>query len=125
MPDGLFYPRSHKVWTREGIKTISEWSFFAILLTLQSMTKNKTRFRHYLRQDGMSKLRAFGLSRYLSPVLMGFHKTRVIDSGFDCILRSEWLNQYSAWKTGLSDELLKKMTEYESLLQDSQDRLFE
>ncbi|MFX0198696.1 MAG: RusA family crossover junction endodeoxyribonuclease [Candidatus Hodarchaeota archaeon] len=85
MPDGLYYPISELVWTTEGVISAPEGSVSALRQVLTQMTANKRGLRHQLRQDGVPQFRAFQTSKYVSPVLMGFHKTRVMDSGFELV----------------------------------------
>jgi hypothetical protein len=59
---------------------------------LASMTKRKKTLRHKLRQDGSPQFRAFQYGKYVSPILMGFHRSRVVDSGYELISRATWEN---------------------------------
>lgn len=60
--------------------------------TLAAMTKAKKALRHKLRQDGAPKFRAFQIGKYVSPILMGFHRSRVVDSGYELVGRAIWKN---------------------------------
>ncbi|MFD1772351.1 MULTISPECIES: RusA family crossover junction endodeoxyribonuclease [Paenibacillus] len=89
MPNNLFYPISSKTWTTEGINDTKQ-SLKPILEAIEKMTKNSHKFRHELRQKGFELSRAFFLSQGISPILPGFHKNRVIDGGFELVLKEQW-----------------------------------
>jgi len=91
MPDGLYYPISEQTWTKEGIKKNETNSKYEIAKGLEILTMNKKKIRHKLRQEGKQQLDAYQISKYISPTLMGFHKSRVIDSGYELI-------DYKSWK---------------------------
>ena len=90
MPDRLLYPISAKLWTKDGIKEKTEDHMNLFLAALYKMTQTKKDFRHKLRQSGSTPLRAFRYCRYLSPILNGFHKSRIVESGFKLSHLSEW-----------------------------------
>lgn len=54
------------------------------------MTKVSRVERHRLRKDGADKLEAFWQSHMFSPILMGHHKSHIINSGFTLFSLSEW-----------------------------------
>jgi Holliday junction resolvase RusA-like endonuclease len=88
MSNTLFYPISDRIWTTEGIREAVP--DIDILNYLDKMTITSKKFRHTIRKSGTDQDRAFQLSHYLSPVLTGFHKNRVIDSGFEIIELKDW-----------------------------------
>ena len=90
MPDRLFYPISPNSWTKDGIEEKTKAQTNLFLAALYKMTLMNKDFRHELRQSGFGPLQAFRYSRYLSPVLTGFPKSRVVDSGFSFYHLSEW-----------------------------------
>jgi hypothetical protein len=59
---------------------------------LTAMTKAKKGLRHKLRQDGAPQLRAFQFGKYVSPILMGFHRNRVVNSDYELVSRAIWEN---------------------------------
>ena len=93
MPDRLFYPISAKLWTKDGIKEKTKDHLNLFLAALCQMTRAKKDFRHKLRQSGSTPLRAFRYSRYLSPILNGFHKSRIVESGFKLSHLNEWRSE--------------------------------
>lgn len=95
MPDGLYYPISAQVWTQSGLVEAQDDSIHAMAGALAAMTKGKKALRHKLRQDGSPQFRAFQLGKYISPFLMGFHRSRVVDSGYELVSRATWEN--SLW----------------------------
>lgn len=54
------------------------------------MTRRKRALRHDLRQAGLPQFHAFQYGKYISPILMGFHRTRVDQSGFELIAFEAW-----------------------------------
>ena len=92
MPDGLYYPISAKVWTQSGLIEAQDESIYFMADTLAAMTKTKKSLRHQLRQDGMPQFRAFQFGKHVSPILMGFHRGRVVDSGYELVSRASWEN---------------------------------
>lgn len=77
MPDGMYYP------VKPDIDPI-------LLAVLTFMIDNKKKFRHQLRKMGFDPLRSYWNSRYISPILKGFHKSRIINSGFEIFKMSDW-----------------------------------
>ena len=49
MPDGLFYPISDQVWTKEGLVKVPLDSILVLVQTLAEMIKAKKTLRHKLR----------------------------------------------------------------------------
>lgn len=90
MSDGLFYPISDQVWTKTGLVEAPECSVVQIAQVLAEMTQMKKTLRHKLRQGGVPGIRAFQNAKCISPVLLGFHRSRVIDSGYELVPKSEW-----------------------------------
>lgn len=95
MPDGLFYPLSTSQWAMGKIKKITQKQKQIFLVILHRMTSNKRSVRHSFRQEGSSQLQAFWQSQSIAPILNGFHKSRIIDSGFDLYSLSEWKNSFA------------------------------
>lgn len=93
MLDGLYYPLSHLVWTKEGIKESLLEHKKVVMSRLSEMTRTAKAVRHEMRQEGLNPLESFWNSSFFKPSLLGFHKTRVIDSGFDLINLKEWSNE--------------------------------
>ncbi|BEU28412.1 RusA family crossover junction endodeoxyribonuclease [Paraburkholderia sp. 22B1P] len=90
MPDGLYYPVSSRCWTTDGPKEINDQDLSQLLDVIAIQTGSKRRLRHELRQEGIPQFRAFQYGKYVSPVLSGFHRTRVVDSGFELIPLRQW-----------------------------------
>lgn len=90
MPDGLFYPISDQVWATTGLINASNDSVLYSANSLAKITKNKKTFRHELRQKGVPAFEAFRHAKLVSPGLLGFHRSRVIDSGYELISKNEW-----------------------------------
>jgi len=90
MSDGLYYPISAQVWTQNGLVDAPEGSVSAIADALAAMTEAKKTLRHTLRRSGVPQFRAFQVGKCVSPILMGFHRSRVVDSGYELIQHGEW-----------------------------------
>lgn len=90
MPDSLYYPLSESAWTTEGLQPVSAEQTLALAHALADTTRRKRALRHELRQDGLAQFRAFQYSKYVSPVLMGFHRSRVEQSGFELVPMKTW-----------------------------------
>lgn len=61
-----------------------------LLIGLDKMIGRSKTYRHSLRQEGHDLNKAFYQSRRIAPVLMGFHKNRIIDSGFEVVELKHW-----------------------------------
>ena len=90
MPDGLYYPLSEQAWTTEGLQAVSVEQTLALAHALADMTRRKRTLRHELRQAGLPQFRAFQHGKYVSPILRGFHRTRVEQSGFELVGLKTW-----------------------------------
>lgn len=93
MPNKLFYPVSKRVWTKEGIQESPQEHISWVLERLEEMTLRVKSVRHEFRQKGMTQLESFWNSNVLSPSLLGFHKNRAIESGFECVSLNDWKNK--------------------------------
>jgi Holliday junction resolvase RusA-like endonuclease len=90
MADHLYYPISEFSWTKDGVIKKDSQVTRIILDRLFEMTKISRLERHIFRQDGADKFEAFYKSRGFSPILMGYHRSHIVNSGFTLISRSEW-----------------------------------
>jgi Holliday junction resolvase RusA-like endonuclease len=90
MPDGLFYPLSDMAWSRNGLVPVSQEHLLAVAKSLASLISTKRSWRHQLRQEGLPQLGAFQLTKPISPLVVGFHRSRVIDSGYEILDRRSW-----------------------------------
>jgi hypothetical protein len=107
MPDGMWYPRSRKVWSVSGQEDQSERQHYTGLLILEVMSSVKASGRHLLRKSGMGRLRAYQESKYFSSSsARGFHKGR-IDFEFDMHDRKSWRAKFDAWKRDHAGETAK------------------
>lgn len=93
MPNKLYYPISQKVWIQDGIQETPEEHVHLVLQRLHEMTAKVKSVRHEFRQKGMTQLESFWNSNIFSPVLLGFHKNRAIESGFECVSLNDWKNK--------------------------------
>lgn len=85
MPDDLYYPISEFVWTTSGVIPAPDGLVMDLAEALAQMTARKRSMRHQLRQNGIAQFRAFQNCKCLSPVLIGFNKSRIVDSGFELV----------------------------------------
>ena len=85
MPDRLFYP------IHTDLKNVKETDVI-IFNAIYWQTKNLKKFAHHLRTvEKRSKIESYYMSRGLKLILTGFHKTRIVDSGFDLIKIDDWM----------------------------------
>jgi hypothetical protein len=63
----------------------------ALAHALADMTRRKRTLRHELRQARLPQFRAFQHGKYVSPILMGFHRTRVEQPGFELVPVKTWV----------------------------------
>lgn len=111
MPNGLYYPISRQVWTQSGLIEDQDESIYLVAEALAAMTKTKKAMRHQLRQSGSPQFRSYQFSKYVSPILMGFHRSRVVDSGYELVSRASWkktLGHNTAVQVTLRDEAAKR-----------------
>jgi Holliday junction resolvase RusA-like endonuclease len=81
MPDKLYYP-----WSTDK-KTDDIYKFLKLL---ESMIKSKIKIRHQLRLDGISSFESYQTAQMIAPILKGFHKSRIVDSGYELIDYKKW-----------------------------------
>ena len=82
MPDKLYYPIS--------LYTTDKKELIEILCLLYSMINNKVKIKHKLRKEKKSELEVFHLTALISPIIMGFHKSHIIDSGYKLVEMSAY-----------------------------------
>lgn len=107
MPDGLFYPLSSKLRTKNGTKDMSEDYRAKILAILHGEISFAGEIRTKLTKERLSPAKAFSASRYLMPLLTGFHKSRIVDSGFEIHYLKDWEPKINPRK--VFNELKKKI----------------
>jgi Holliday junction resolvase RusA-like endonuclease len=86
MPDKLYYPFNFKEVHSNSIDKQHLEHFREIISII-------TKARHEARQQGMDKLDAEYYVTLNKPILPGFHKTRVANSGFQLYKLNEWLKE--------------------------------
>jgi hypothetical protein len=107
MNDKMYYPISEKIWDNGNIIEKSlEDNFFGIA-SYSMLTHAKKKTQHYSRQKGNSQLNAYCDAKLLSPTVLGYHKTRIIDSGFNIIKKNIWQNELKNWLATSEDSDLK------------------
>lgn len=90
MPNHLFYPVSPNSWTKEGIKQNTSEQRKLLLAILHSEIESSRNFKQMLLKKSQQRLGAFWDSQGLKPILAGFHKSRIIESGFSLYNLEEW-----------------------------------
>lgn len=107
MHDKKYYPISEKIWDNGSMveKTLEE-NFFGIA-SYSLLTTLTKKIRHKIRQEGSSQFNAYSEAKLLSPTVLGYHKTRIIDSGFNIVKKSEWKKELNDWLTNSDDSDLK------------------
>lgn len=93
MPDGLYYPIPNQILLQDGLLTEAKTEVISIMANaLANMTRAKRNIRHQLRQDGVPQFRAYQQAKLITPILMGFHRSRIEDSGYELVSRSSWID---------------------------------
>lgn len=82
MPNRLYYPISNKTWTLEGIKEVRVDEKESIIKSLFEILKNVRSLRHELHHQGLQGEKAYHEYMKLHPVLRGYNKNRILESGF-------------------------------------------
>jgi hypothetical protein len=90
MPDKLYYPfpfeNSHSSMKTDSVDKQHLKSFCERISMI-------AKARHKARQRGMSQLEAEYFVTMDKPILPGFHKTRIANSGFPSYSLNEWTSQ--------------------------------
>lgn len=82
MPNGLYYPISDKKWTVDGIKEVTFKEKEDIQKMLYVILKDVRKKRHVLHQEGKQGPKAYYEYMRSHPVLRGYNKNRLLESGF-------------------------------------------
>lgn len=92
MPNGLYYPISNKTWSLEGIEKVKTEEKEAIQKLLFDTLKNVRSLRHEMHHRGLQGAKAYYEYMKIHPVLRGYNKNRLIESGFNVEKLSDWKN---------------------------------
>lgn len=90
MPDKKFYPLASQSWTPSGLIETPPEEAALLLNQLALMIDKAKKAKHKFRQSGMKSIEAYRTVKYVMPCLLGFHKSAVIDSGFELVKLSDW-----------------------------------
>lgn len=90
MSDNRFYPVSPCSWTQEGLVGSTPEQISLLLRRLDKMVSNAKKAKHDFRKSGITSLEAYRTVKFLMPSLIGFHKSTIVDSGFELLKRNEW-----------------------------------
>ncbi|MBG9757292.1 MULTISPECIES: RusA family crossover junction endodeoxyribonuclease [Lysinibacillus] len=83
MPNRLYYPISNKQWTLNGIRVVTSTEREDIKKVLTVLLKDVRSMRHDLHQKGKQGQEAYYEYMKYHPVLRGYNKNRILDSGFN------------------------------------------
>lgn len=97
MSNGLFYPVSNYVWNEGRIEKSSFMNQYLELNLFDFLSGERKKAKHSLRQEGKTQAQAFQGTKNFLPIPWGFHKTRVIDSGYKLINHQAWCDEYQSW----------------------------
>ncbi|WP_316395242.1 RusA family crossover junction endodeoxyribonuclease [Bradyrhizobium sp. 33ap4] len=122
MPDGLYYPQPATIWEVAGPKASTDLDHFVGLTISEMMAGGKRHMRHVLRQAGLTRLEASRNSVHIQTQLRGFHRSRLVDSGFDMVPIADWRRQRTAWAEG-EPEKARFLTEVADKYRGSVERL--
>jgi Holliday junction resolvase RusA-like endonuclease len=104
MPDKLWYPHPRNMWTDGTVDPQSDVQHYAGLRITEIMSGVKKAARHRFRTSGMTQLRAYQHSKYISSTERGFHKSRV-DTGFPMHSLREWKASAEEWRKSHPQEM--------------------
>ena len=107
MPDGLWYPHSRRIWDNGHAIDADDKNHFADLSITETMSVNKQRMRVEARKARMSRKKAYQMGNYVSQLKRGYHKSRLIDSGFQMHELRTWKQVLRAWETTGEGSVLK------------------
>lgn len=90
--DGLFYPMplSTKIWHEPGDEEKARENMALFLVLIYEQIRELKGSRHDARQLGANPLGAMRFIRPLRPHILGFHKSRIVDSGFPFYDIQQW-----------------------------------
>lgn len=94
MPNGMYYPISNKVWTIEGVKEFEEKLKMVEILCDSLRLLGKV--RHQMHQEGLQGETAYHEYMKYHPIIRGFNKNRILESGFKLSTMVEWQQQQKA-----------------------------
>ena len=98
MPDKLFYPFDVPRFEEGVTPEVSiEFVHFSMLTSIEAMTRAKRKLRIQAREHGLNRNRSYQLSAYIKPILRGFHKSRIIESGFEIVHAKDWHIARNKW----------------------------
>lgn len=92
MPDKLYYPFSRKTWTSKGPIDITDSEFEMLVESFANSIKSIRKVRHDFRKNGTNELDAYNESKAICPLITGFHKSRVNDSGLELVTYRKFNN---------------------------------
>lgn len=81
-PNGLYYPISNKMWASDGVKEVKGEEKEAIQKLLFETLNTVQSLKYELYRLGMQGEKDYSEYIRVHPVLRGYNKNRIIDSGF-------------------------------------------
>lgn len=91
--DKMYYPFSCNEWSENGPKKISSDKFNDYLNIYQKIVKEAKMKRHKLRTNKVNELDAYYTASICAPYRIGFHKSRVADSGLELMTFKDLHNE--------------------------------
>jgi len=88
MPNRMYYPISNKVWTINGVKEFEERLKMVGILCESLRLLGKV--RHQLHQEGLQGETAYYEYMKYHPIIRGFNKNRILESGYKLQTMAEW-----------------------------------
>jgi len=95
MPDKLWYPIRHDLTVEKGDES---YQFHMGLILASNDIGCRVQIRQTARRKKISKFEAYRISGMMTGYLRGFHKSRIIDSGFELVDHSTWKAELDQWK---------------------------
>lgn len=88
MLNGMYYPISNKVWTLEGVEEFEQKQ--KMLEILFDSLRVLGKVRHQMHQEGIQGETAYNQYMKYHPIIRGFNKNRILESGFKLYTLAEW-----------------------------------
>lgn len=108
MYNNLYYPIPKKSWDNALFVENKQERIFLNLFNCLHLTTLSKNFQHVKRKEGASQFYAYSEAKLLKPSVLGYHKNRVIDSGFSIIEKNIWLTELKIWLASSTDSYEKQ-----------------
>ncbi|MDD3324765.1 MAG: RusA family crossover junction endodeoxyribonuclease [Sulfurospirillaceae bacterium] len=108
MPNNKYYPIPNKYWNNSVFIEKNEEEIFLALVHFVYSTKLSKDIQHNARKKGKSQTESYYDTKLLHPIVLGYHKTRIIDSGFNIVKKNIWRSKLENWLSSATDSHIKQ-----------------